>query len=580
MKNHGLSIRMTLAIVLSLLGLWTIVLPTGPFPLNDDWQYAHVAKQLAETGIFRVDVPVAPTLVLQSAAGAAVTQVLGFSHVHLRALTVVVAAFLLVLLDSLLAMAGARLRYRLVAVAILVVNPLFLHLAFSFMTEFYGLAVAFFGVWLWFRAQQAETEGRSRMAQWGRLLAGAVMGSAFWVRQFSALVFPAAILSRHLVVHGWEGLRATAARVFRDSWAEALAFVIPVLCYFPWSRMTGNFNPAFSTPLSKVILRPAFGFWLTQTPVFLIYMTAFLMPLLIPVAALSWKSTFMDSSRARRPALCLVGVLGLTAILAALFGSRPFSNVQTLRPVFPFLGNVMLPFGLGPLTLTDTYMEAPKNIPGYSLGFWIILEVSLVALSWTWVDLSRRASMMFRARLVSSIRQQLILFGFLFAGLSFFLAVQAYLSGLFERYFFSSLLGVVLGTILLLEQIEPVKHLRRVVLGFAVLAWGLLGGLSIIAEHDYFRWNEVRWKLFERAVGQGISARQIDGGYELNGWLAVEGDRPNASDPDCNPRVSWFCGSRTFAIGLNPPEAGEILLREPVATWLRNFPEMMLYRRH
>ena len=42
-----------------------VVGPWGNYPINDDWQYAHVAKQLAQTGRLTVDVPIAPALVGQ-----------------------------------------------------------------------------------------------------------------------------------------------------------------------------------------------------------------------------------------------------------------------------------------------------------------------------------------------------------------------------------------------------------------------------------------------------------------------------------------------------------------------------------
>jgi hypothetical protein len=55
-----------------------LIAPWGDFPLNDDWQYAHLAKKLVETGRYRVDVPIAPSTVGQSLLAAPFIKVFGF----------------------------------------------------------------------------------------------------------------------------------------------------------------------------------------------------------------------------------------------------------------------------------------------------------------------------------------------------------------------------------------------------------------------------------------------------------------------------------------------------------------------
>ena len=40
--------------------------PWGEFPVNDDWQYAHIARTFADTGQIVIDRPIAPALVVQT----------------------------------------------------------------------------------------------------------------------------------------------------------------------------------------------------------------------------------------------------------------------------------------------------------------------------------------------------------------------------------------------------------------------------------------------------------------------------------------------------------------------------------
>jgi hypothetical protein len=554
--------------VLLLAVLVLLIRPFGNFPLNDDWQYAHVARQFAETGRFQVDVQVAPTLFVQSALGATVSKWLGFSHTSLRLLTLGAAVLLLAVLNGLLKMGGAGRRARTLALLLLVSNPIFLNLSLSFMTEIYGALIGFFGVWLWFRGRKAELEGRMKMAGAARWAASAMMGMSFWVRQFAVLVFPA-ILIAHLIRDSREKGWARATLGLRRYWKEALLFVLPIALYFPWARATGNLNTAFSTPLLKLLLRPAWGFFITQGPIFIFYVTAFFLPFLILVR---------DEPGRQRPRWILMAALAAAAVLAYFSGDAIPRPLGTLHRFFPFLGNIWTPYGVGVVTLSDVLRGLHDRLPSFAAWPWLLFEASLIVVAGGWIALWRR----FRGRGAEadpqSIDTEIVAFGVVFSLLTFATAVQAYLFQVFERYYFGALLGLTLALPSLLNgTLERLSSRSRqaLLMALPVLA---LGAFSLLGTHDYFRWNEVRWQLLRDAQQKGISAREIDGGYELNGWLGFEDGAPNRADPGCSYAQLWACTGRRYQIAIQPVGQSEVILRRPVRSWLRNFPDLLLVR--
>jgi hypothetical protein len=96
------------------------------FPLNDDWSYALNVKNWLETGFLKFDDWAAMTQLTHIASGALVSYVFGFSHItlHLLALGVVFVWLLF------------RQHYQKPLVTALVLsNPVFLSLSFTFMTH-------------------------------------------------------------------------------------------------------------------------------------------------------------------------------------------------------------------------------------------------------------------------------------------------------------------------------------------------------------------------------------------------------------------------------------------------------------
>src|SRR6266487_3027811 len=121
--------------------LLVAVPPAGDFPIADDWLYARMVKSLVELGQLQISPWSSATFVLQAYWGALFAQLFGFSHSVLRASTLLlgalgVLAFYLLLRDLL------DRRRALLGALLLLANPLYVHLSYTFLTDIPFLTLA------------------------------------------------------------------------------------------------------------------------------------------------------------------------------------------------------------------------------------------------------------------------------------------------------------------------------------------------------------------------------------------------------------------------------------------------------
>jgi hypothetical protein len=193
-------------LVLAMAALVVLVPPAGEFAM-DDWGYARVIEILVDQGRLEIHPWVAASVVLQAGWGGLFAHLFGFSHTALRASTLVLAAATVlgfyVLLRDLLDPGRA-----LLGALLLLINPLYVFLAYSFMTEVPFQCLA---IWAlvergippeeinggferngWYRGQaaiaaavqQAPAGGSARRLQ-GQIVRSLRMRDACWVLAFA-----------------------------------------------------------------------------------------------------------------------------------------------------------------------------------------------------------------------------------------------------------------------------------------------------------------------------------------------------------------------------------------------------------
>ena len=135
--------------------------PQVDMGVNDDWSYIWSAKVLAETGRMTYNGWGAHLLGWQMVVGAAAIRLLGFSFTHVRLAGLLVALLTVALLQRVLVRLGLGEWNSTLATLTLCLSPIFLPLAFSFMSEIPGALCILVCLYACIRAMEAGTDRRA-----------------------------------------------------------------------------------------------------------------------------------------------------------------------------------------------------------------------------------------------------------------------------------------------------------------------------------------------------------------------------------------------------------------------------------
>jgi hypothetical protein len=119
--------------------VWLLILilidHTGEFPLIDDWAYAHGVKGYLDAGVLKISDWVAMTQVAHLFMGVGWVKVFGYSLEQLREMTLLVSFLGSFLFYWLTGYFSKSVVLRLVGTLIGVVNPIWMYLSHTFMTD-------------------------------------------------------------------------------------------------------------------------------------------------------------------------------------------------------------------------------------------------------------------------------------------------------------------------------------------------------------------------------------------------------------------------------------------------------------
>ncbi len=476
--------------------------PLHNFPMGDDWEYARTVQRLLTTGEFYRSPVVQATAFFPALWGALFASVLGFSFTTLRLSTLPLAAGTLAAFYLILGELGFEPARRVLGTLALMVAPLFVFNALSFMTDVPFLFWLMLSLWCSLRA--------FRLGRIGWLVAGSACAAlAFLTRQLG-LALPAAagvVVFLYRPRSDWPRWLAAAA---------ALPLAAAVL-FFAWQALTRQTTWADTTITDQGTLQFILNVQLPAAVArrlveMLVSVNMYLLPLWLAFA-LHWRRVW--------PALSgLSGRMRATVAGMAVFCLASVTYFGVRGDWWPYSRGSLTNAGMWPAL---AYYAFPNDVrpPFLPLPFWIALTYLGTALA-----VAFAVSLVVRVVPAPGQAGARLYLSQLWVGVQALGPARAwiYLSNLallalvliyplfVERYFLPFLPGAI---ILLLEAMRGLRP------SFALAAVALLavGALSVGLMWDYFDWHAARWADSQALVAQGVPLEKLDAGYEWTGWL-------------------------------------------------------------
>jgi hypothetical protein len=319
------------------------------------------------------------------------------------------------------------------------------------------------------------------------------------------------------------------------------------LSYEKWVLWTGR-TPTVYSPLETMVPHDPWRFFkivvdiAATTPA---YLGLFLLPVAVACAG---------KVARLRPAILWAGSLAVgLAALALLRGN-----------VLPVLGNVLSPWGIGPLTLTDTYLRKinlPELPPGAHLA-WVAATVA-GALAFGFVAVVVAAMLVRSAGNLRNAWPQAMLLTVIAIYAAALCLLNSQAGFWLDRYlllFVPPLLGLFV-----LAGPAP----RRAVAPALLLA--VFGAFSVLGTHDYLAWNRARWTALAELERQGIGPRVLDGGYEYNGWVGHDANYQKVPG-----KAWWWVIDDEWMLASGPVPGYRETASVPFTRWLLPGPAAVL----
>ena len=529
-----------------------LVSPVGNFPLIDDQFYAdNVRLLLVEHSL--VKTTKAPVLA-QTLWGTAFTIIFGKSYSVLRLSTLLLAVVSLWLTARLAAESGIRRGGALLCGVVVLANPLFLTLSYTYMTEIPFIASSVACGLFYARALGG---GRDRDLLVGSLFA--VLATS--IRHFGAALPLSCLLTAAV-------LRAAGER--RWSIRQIAAFLLPLIAaLLAWMLFSG-FGRSTRHPLAY--LKPTLKEILivTSSTGFhaLIYLGLFLLPL---GAGILLSAVIRGDLWSRRQWLALP-VLSLILFL----GSTNYNGEGFLASRrMPLVGPTLYDLGVGPLTLRDTWFFKMGNPVSIGDWWWVITVLSTVSFAALAVHFLFPFTADFRDRIRrrgegdaggdSLFGRRLFLL--LWGAILLMAPYNTIVGYAIDRYFLPALPPLAILAASFFFQNNSSQKPGRVA-AWSICALFYLFSLACI--QDYMAWNTARWEGIRHLRHDlKVPDWKIDGGLEFNAlftrdqYRALAGNKPF----DWGPK-GFYVIDDSYALSFHPRKGMRVMKRIPYYSWL------------
>lgn len=547
-----------IAAVLSLAAIWVLaealIHPAGEFPLNDDWSYTLSLQQWYDSHHYHLLGWTSMPLISQLTWGLVFCKIFGFSFTVLRYSTLVLGLAGGIGAYFLAREFTANKGVCLLAASILLLNPIYLNLSNTFMTDVPFTSFVIFS--LLFFVKGLRQDKTAYYIQGFLFVLVATL-----LRQLGLLVacaFSAALLMKHgfsrrsLLIAALSVGLPLGIYLLYNHWLKA-QHDYPIKYDEGFRRIKNNlFSKDHSTV--KYLLRQALNIFL--------YTGAFIFPFIFVTG---WRTVWRHR---RSPAFF--------ACLAAMAAVGIYCLVH--RNNISLMGNIMNPYGLGVVDLRDGAILQPGNLHPLPSILWHLLCVAGIIgggfLLWALVQGVRR---------IFDKDNAAVLFLIGFAALY---CLVMLVGGTYDRY----LIPLIPVSIVLLQAAMPsdagaqesAGELRKRsfpsrIRVYAALAFLLAGAwFSIAGTANYLAWNRARWDGLHYLLDEkGIPSTKIDGGFAFNGYYGYnDNDISSLKDhPSPAKKSWWWVQDDAYVLAFGPIKGYSVLRTYPCAGTL--FPASM-----
>lgn len=472
-----------------------LVSPYGEFPLNDDWVYTRMHEGLVQQGRLAVHPYSSAYAAVQVIWALPFSLLFGESFTLLRITNLIAAFGVLCATVWCARILGLGRKRSLAAAFVVFVNPLFINMAYTYMTEIPFMLLAMLSAAFYLKALRIPDPKYIALGTIFAVL-------AFLNRQYGLLLTLAFLVTIVVYRHSAQGFatRKNSVALLRP-WLISIPFTYYLahssqtdLLYF--ALVQGDWGVYFLPERAGEIIMKA-----------TLYCGLFLLPLTLPYALSLFRGEVTWGLLQRIGAA--TGAAGLIAYCLALSGP------------LPNLPNVIRDCGLGPLLLTLQDFSQKDWAP-FAVGPWVWWPITILSALSVGVLIAMAISMFRRARTLDKpamrVRGAQWLF-LLLAGAFFMLSpINAIQPVYHDRYILPALPFFAM----LACAAFPVWRARnpyRVLGAPGTMACMVFYAFSMSGEQDYLAWNAARWQaanLLQKT--KSVRREQIDGGYEYQGY--------------------------------------------------------------
>jgi 4-amino-4-deoxy-L-arabinose transferase-like glycosyltransferase len=485
--------------LLSLVLLWILSIlisdTSGNFPLNDDWSFALPVKTLLEKGVLELTGWTSMTLIAQVYWGYLWVLVTGFSFDTLRISTQFLSIMGLIFFYLSAAKMTKNRAVLILSFFILAFNPLYYILSSSFMTDV--PFVALFIISLYFFIKFLDDSKGSSF-----LFAFLFCVLAVFIRQ-TGLILMISFSIAYLFKSNVPVVKKTIPFILTLVILLLLVLFQKIINIQTETHLINNTRTL--NLLSNLSPKHLFGIIpIVKNSFFaLIYIGLFIYPFII----FNYSATISYLSKDKQKRILFISILFSLFILIAL------TAVDKILPARP---NTFYHYGLGPALLRDVDILELENINSIPSFIWYLL--TFIGINGAFFIMMVLITSIYRFIKNKIVPDSIILLLFC---TTILMLLMTGLSDFYDRYLiiFIPLLILLLIGITGIGENRTTSLLKKsaFVLIFAVMLF------SVLSTHDYFAWNNSRWKAIDYLTQDlKVLPENIDGGFEFNGLYTYD----------------------------------------------------------